>query len=507
MDIELTYKVLKYLALGIIVYFALKFLMGERAGSGTDNMIVAMIIVVGYAIVENFYALVTKKSDNAVKCSVDNGNKEHFSLGGLGSLGSSDSNDDSSKDKPAGLGALGGLGDTDDSTSGSLGGLGGLGDSSDSSNQGGLGGLGGLGDSSDGSGSSDDSASGGLGGLGGLGDSSDSSTDSNQGGLGGLGGLGDSSDSSDSSDDSASGGLGGLGGLGSSSGAKTTTEKQTRSGGLGGLGGLGDNSVSDDSATDNVDNASSGLGGLGALGNTDSDAAATSTDESSEESSAEEASEEEIVQKIVQEAEEAPKKIVMDNGKETNVYVTYDNGTVYVKNPLGVSAQNQRLDVNHPNYVPPTYSTVVDATSLIPGMSQQTVVAQEPQVTTKKPAENSNSQPVKAHNTQNIHRSVMRSEAGVMKSEMEYNDYNRLPLDEGVGNKEYEYGYSFMPPEKWYPTPPNPPVCVTEKKCPVCPVYTMGTHMDLKEWDESRRVSQPDNINTRFVMEKLNAGR
>lgn len=64
-------------------------------------------------------------------------------------------------------------------------------------------------------------------------------------------------------------------------------------------------------------------------------------------------------------------------------------------------------------------------------------------------------------------------------------DFNRLP----VSTMEYEYGYSFMPPKDWYPVPPHPPVCVAEKKCPVCPVLTQGTVTGLKEWNSSSKVA------------------
>lgn len=64
-------------------------------------------------------------------------------------------------------------------------------------------------------------------------------------------------------------------------------------------------------------------------------------------------------------------------------------------------------------------------------------------------------------------------------------DYNRLP----ISNLEYDHGYTFMPPKDWYPTPPKPPICITDKKCPVCPMYTNGTNIDLKTWNESNKVS------------------
>jgi hypothetical protein len=100
-----------------------------------------------------------------------------------------------------------------------------------------------------------------------------------------------------------------------------------------------------------------------------------------------------------------------------------------------------------------------------------------------------------------------RGQDDVLTNEMKYSytDYNTLPMYVNSGS--FEYGYSFLPPEKWYPVPPNPPVCVTEKSCPVCPVYTEGSTVDLKEWNQSRRITPPDQINVNYVEEKLNSGR
>ena len=93
-----------------------------------------------------------------------------------------------------------------------------------------------------------------------------------------------------------------------------------------------------------------------------------------------------------------------------------------------------------------------------------------------------------------------------------YSDYNQLPIAEGYKSRDYEFGYSFLPPEKWYPQPPNPPVCVSEKKCPVCPVVTAGTDgnmtwTDVRDFDKSRRITPPDRINTDYIKDKLNSGR
>ena len=76
-------------------------------------------------------------------------------------------------------------------------------------------------------------------------------------------------------------------------------------------------------------------------------------------------------------------------------------------------------------------------------------------------------------------------------------DYNHLPVPEDYDTNLYEYGYSFLPPEKWYPQPPNPPVCVTTKRCSVCPSLSQGTPIDVKEWNASRKITGPLKIDTR----------
>ena len=111
------------------------------------------------------------------------------------------------------------------------------------------------------------------------------------------------------------------------------------------------------------------------------------------------------------------------------------------------------------------------------------------------------------HPNPHVARGSMRDQSGVIPNDMRYNDYNTLPMGGDLDNKAYEQGYSFLPPSKWYPTPPHPPICVSEKSCPVCPIFTTGAPLDVKEWNEASRISPPDNINTQYITEKLNTGR
>lgn len=103
-----------------------------------------------------------------------------------------------------------------------------------------------------------------------------------------------------------------------------------------------------------------------------------------------------------------------------------------------------------------------------------------------------------------------RQNDGLVDNDMPYNDYNHIPVPNtmavGYDSRDYEYGYSFLPPSQWYPQPPFPPVCVSEKQCPVCPVFTTGTPVDVKEWDDSRKIMPPDRFNINYA-KKLNGGR
>ena len=128
-----------------------------------------------------------------------------------------------------------------------------------------------------------------------------------------------------------------------------------------------------------------------------------------------------------------------------------------------------------------------------------------------KPVEEKKNTPIISKTGNNTYQSKVDKEGdryndGVINNEYEYSDYNMLPMAENNSGN-FEYGYSFMPPEKWYPQPPHPPVCVTNKRSDVMPVYTTGTPIDVKEWNESRRITPPDTIKTQYIKQKLNSGR
>ena len=62
-------------------------------------------------------------------------------------------------------------------------------------------------------------------------------------------------------------------------------------------------------------------------------------------------------------------------------------------------------------------------------------------------------------------------------NDLPYSDFNHIPLI----NADYEYGYSYMPPQNWYPQGIRPPVCLTDQRSFIYPSYTNGIPIDAKE--------------------------
>lgn len=63
------------------------------------------------------------------------------------------------------------------------------------------------------------------------------------------------------------------------------------------------------------------------------------------------------------------------------------------------------------------------------------------------------------------------------KIEMEYTDANHLYVPPDYKTKPEDIGYVYLMPEKWYPKPPVPPVCMTNKKYYVSPVVTYDANL------------------------------
>ncbi len=93
-----------------------------------------------------------------------------------------------------------------------------------------------------------------------------------------------------------------------------------------------------------------------------------------------------------------------------------------------------------------------------------------------------------------------------LNSELKYGDYNYIsPLNKGMTNR----AYTFINPTNWYPIPPFPPVCVTNKRCTTCPIqFTDGKdYMNwapLEDFDNARRFTGDMGINIDYIKNVLN---
>lgn len=93
---------------------------------------------------------------------------------------------------------------------------------------------------------------------------------------------------------------------------------------------------------------------------------------------------------------------------------------------------------------------------------------------------------------------------GPLEDELKYSDYNSLPVAAGYKSHAFEYGYSFLPPERWYPEPVRAPICVTDRRSPICPVLSSNSVADLKDFYTATRITPPMQINVAYIKEKLN---
>jgi hypothetical protein len=88
--------------------------------------------------------------------------------------------------------------------------------------------------------------------------------------------------------------------------------------------------------------------------------------------------------------------------------------------------------------------------------------------------------------------------------------YSQVPIDALKNASERielkprsRYGEVFVDPEAWHPPCLRAPVCVTSNSCPVQPVYTNGTYIDLLEWEDSRRITPPSAVDSEYMVKVL----
>ena len=88
-----------------------------------------------------------------------------------------------------------------------------------------------------------------------------------------------------------------------------------------------------------------------------------------------------------------------------------------------------------------------------------------------------------------------------------YMSAHQLFIPTNYKTKPEDYGRNYIPPELWYKNNQrlNLPVCVpVNGRCLVQDVPTTGYPIDYVEWHTSRKIMNPDGINTKYIREKLN---
>ena len=92
------------------------------------------------------------------------------------------------------------------------------------------------------------------------------------------------------------------------------------------------------------------------------------------------------------------------------------------------------------------------------------------------------------------------------QNDMKYSD---LPANyyEPIGDKianEWNNEYTLLNTDKWQIPQSRPPVCISSGSCKVCPTNTEGYPLNLKEWDDSRVISNTK-INKKWALDQTNS--
>jgi hypothetical protein len=101
------------------------------------------------------------------------------------------------------------------------------------------------------------------------------------------------------------------------------------------------------------------------------------------------------------------------------------------------------------------------------------------------------------------------SSSNKSENNWKYNQFNAQNMKSlGEGLQSWDKDYVILNTDKWAPSFNPPPVCKTEKSCPVCPNVQAGyarNYTTLREFNSSKKIMNADNINTDYV-KKLNKG-
>lgn len=108
-------------------------------------------------------------------------------------------------------------------------------------------------------------------------------------------------------------------------------------------------------------------------------------------------------------------------------------------------------------------------------------------------------------------RSIGKAKKVSKSKEDNNNDmkYSELPPDyyKPIGSdiaNQWDNEYTILNTDKWQVPQPRPPVCIGSGQCKVCPSNTDGYTANLKDWDDSRKISNTM-INKKWALDQINS--
>lgn len=106
----------------------------------------------------------------------------------------------------------------------------------------------------------------------------------------------------------------------------------------------------------------------------------------------------------------------------------------------------------------------------------------------------------KYQNIKNNEMEVKNNIRSKYKYDMIYtqtNPLNTVPLGSQL------YGYTYLPPENWFRAYEKPPVCITDKRCAICPISDPSI-AGLMEFDSSSNIIDPLDVDYNYTKKVLN---
>ena len=103
-------------------------------------------------------------------------------------------------------------------------------------------------------------------------------------------------------------------------------------------------------------------------------------------------------------------------------------------------------------------------------------------------------------------KSKVRSKDGKVKDDRVYSELPSdfySPLGDKISN-EWDNDYTILNTNKWQVPMPRPPVCINTAPCKVCPTDSSNYPVNLKQWDDSRYVTQ-SKINKKWSDDQVRA--